>query len=56
MRTIKRKLATSANAKTRAALIAALCNRRIKAGARESTEQAIKLADSPESASHIRTN
>ena len=36
--------------------MAALCNRRTKLGALESTNQAIALASSPESANYIRNN
>ena len=36
--------------------MAALCNRRTKSGALESTNQAIALAASPESADYIRLN
>ena len=56
MRTIKRKLGTKADTKSRAALTAALCNRRTEPGARESVEQAIKFASSFEKAEYIRSN
>ena len=56
MRTLKRSLGTKADAKARAALTAALCNRRTKPGALESVELAIKLAASDKSANYIRTN
>jgi hypothetical protein len=55
MRTIKRKLGSKSDAKARAALTTALCNRRTEPGARESTEKAIKVAGSSESADYIRS-
>jgi len=56
MRTIKRKLGTKANAKSRAALTTALCNRKTEIRARDLVKQAIKLAASPEAANYIRSN
>lgn len=56
MRTIKRKLGSKGNTRARAALLAALCNRRTKAGALESTYQAIKYAEDEKSADYIRLN
>ena len=56
MQTIKRKLGTKADARSRAALMAALCNRRTRPGALESTNQAIRLAASNEKADYIRYN
>jgi hypothetical protein len=56
MRTIKRKLGAKVDAKSRAHLITALCNRRTEIGARESVNAAINAAASPEKASYIRDN
>ena len=53
---IQRKLSTKVDAKSRATLMAALCNRRTKLGALESTNQVIALASSPESVNYIRNN
>jgi hypothetical protein len=54
MRTLKRKLGTKADAKSRRHLMAALCNRFTLRGARDSVEQALETAASPEKASYIR--
>jgi hypothetical protein len=56
MRTIKRNLGSKADAKSRAALTAALCSRRTEPGARDSVEAAIKYAASPEKARYIQSN
>ena len=56
MRTLKRKLGTSADAKSRGHVIAALCNRRTEPGARDSVAKATKAAASPEKARYIRDN
>ncbi|KAH7346348.1 hypothetical protein BKA65DRAFT_274970 [Rhexocercosporidium sp. MPI-PUGE-AT-0058] len=56
MRTLKRKLGTSADAKSRGHVMAALCNRRTETGARDSVAKAIKVAASPEKAKYIRDN
>jgi hypothetical protein len=56
MQTIKRKLGAKADAKSRAALTAALCSRRTEPGARDSLDQAIKAAASSEKADYIRDN
>jgi hypothetical protein len=56
MRTLKRKLGTKADAKSRGHVIAALCNRRTKAGAHDSVAKAIKAAASPEKAKYICDN
>ena len=53
-RTIKRKLNSKQNSRARAELIAAFCNRRTKTGAIKSTNNAIRLAKSPESANYIK--
>ncbi|TAQ84793.1 hypothetical protein B7494_g6880 [Chlorociboria aeruginascens] len=55
-RTIKRKLGTKADSRSRAALMSALCNRQTKLGALESTNQAIALAANSQSADYIRNN
>ena len=56
MRTIKRKLGTSADAKLRGHLMAALCSRRTEIGARDSLDNAVKAAASPEKARYISDN
>jgi hypothetical protein len=56
MRTIKRKLGTSADAKARGYLISALCTRRTEIGARDSLNKAIEAAASPEKAKYIQDN
>ena len=56
MRIIQRRLNTKANKKAREHLTAALCNRRTKAGATQSIEQAINAAASPNSAAYITAN
>jgi hypothetical protein len=56
MRTLKRKLDIAANAQSRGHVIAALCNRRTKASARDSTDKAIKTAASHEKAKYIHDN
>jgi hypothetical protein len=56
MRTLKRKLGTSADAKSRGHVMAALYNRRTEAGARDSVTKAIETAASPEKARYIRDN
>jgi hypothetical protein len=54
MRTLKKKLGIKADAKSRRHLIAALCNRFSLKGARDSVDEALKVAASPEKASYIR--
>jgi hypothetical protein len=54
MRTLKRKLGTSADAKSRGPMLAALCNRRTEPGARDSLAKALDTAASPEKAKYIR--
>jgi hypothetical protein len=54
MRTLKKKLGTKADAKSRRHLMAALCNRFSLKGARDSVDEALKAAASPEKASYIR--
>jgi hypothetical protein len=56
MRTLKRKLSTSADAKSRGHVMAALCNRRTKPSARDSIEKAIKAAASLKKARYIHDN
>ena len=56
MRTLKRKLGTKADTKSRGHLMAALCTRRTKPGARDSVDKAIKAATSPEKARFIHDN
>jgi hypothetical protein len=56
MRTLKRKLGTSADAKSRGHMMAALCSRRTEPGARDSVAKAIEAAASPEKAKYIRDN
>ena len=56
MQTIKRNLGSKADEKSRTALTAALCNRRTEPGARDSVEEAIRYAASPEKANYIRSN
>jgi hypothetical protein len=56
MRTLKRKLATSADAKSRGHVMAALCNRRTEPGARDSVAKVINAAVSLEKAKYIRDN
>ena len=53
MRTINHNLKSKADSRSRAALTAALCNRRTEPGARDSVEQAIRYAASPEKARYI---
>jgi hypothetical protein len=56
MRTLKRKLATNADAKSRGHVMAALCNRRTEPGACDLVAKAIDAAASPEKAKYIRDN
>jgi len=56
MRTINHNLKSKADSRSRAALTAALCNRRTEPGARDSVEQAIRYAASPEKARYIQVN
>ncbi|KAH9203596.1 hypothetical protein DL95DRAFT_501919 [Leptodontidium sp. 2 PMI_412] len=52
----ERKLGTSADAKSRGHVMAALCNRRTEPGARDSVAKAIKTAAGLEKAKYIRDN
>jgi hypothetical protein len=56
MRTIKRKLGTSVDTKSRGNLMAALCTRRTAIGARDSIDKAIEAAANSEKASYICDN
>jgi hypothetical protein len=56
MRTLKRKLGSSADARARGHVMAALCNRRTEPGTRDSVAKAIEAAASPEKAKYIRNN
>jgi hypothetical protein len=56
MRTIKRRLSTSANTKSRGHLIAALYSHRTKFKARNSVNKAIKTTTSTEKTNYIRDN
>ena len=56
MRTLKRRLGTSADTKARTHVIAALCTRRTEIGARDSLDKAVKAAASPEKAKYIHDN
>jgi hypothetical protein len=54
IRTLKWKLGKKSDAKSRRHLIAALCNRFMQDGARDSVDNALEAATSPEKASYIR--
>ena len=56
MRTLKRKLSTSANAKVYGHVIAALYNRCTEPSARDLVMKVINIAASPEKAKYIRDN
>jgi hypothetical protein len=56
MRTIKRRLGTSANTKSRGHLIAALYSRHTEFGARDSINKAIEAVANTEKANYIRDN
>jgi hypothetical protein len=56
MRTIKRKLGTKANTRSRSALIAALCRRKTRVSALESTNKAIRFAADADKAKYIERN
>jgi hypothetical protein len=56
MRTLKRRLGTSADAKLRGHVMTALCSRRAKPGVRDLVAKAIDTAVDPEKAKYIRDN